>query len=87
MTTILSKNIIPFFIVEYPIIHSEHSQLFSSQHLELNILKTNSKIYQFGGYKSKESVKLVKNVEKEFQKISKLNNNCNFKISLYDLAG
>jgi hypothetical protein len=42
------------------------------------------KIYQYCNPRNKDTIKLLKNVEKEFQKLGKLNNQCALKLSLYD---
>ena len=46
--------------------------------------KQGNKLYQFANPKNKDMVKLVKNIEKEFQKITRVNNNAHLKVSLYD---
>ncbi len=47
-------------------------------------MKIGNRVYQYGNPKGKDTIKLFKNVEKEFQKISKLNNTASLKIQLYD---
>lgn len=50
-------------------------------------MKVGGRVYQYGNPKGKETIKMMKNVEKEFQKISKLNNTASLKIQLYDTQG
>ena len=40
-------------------------------------------MFQFANPKNKDTIKLIRNLDKEFQKITKLKNHCNLKVSLY----
>lgn len=42
------------------------------------------KVYGYANPKNKDTIKLIKNLEKEFQKVTKLKNSLNLKLNLYD---
>jgi hypothetical protein len=47
-------------------------------------VKVGGRLYQYCNPRGKDTVKLLKNLEKEFQRVGKLNNILNAKLSLYD---
>jgi len=60
---------------------------FKRKDYECGYHLNNNKLYQFANPRNKDTIKLIKNIEKEFQKLTKLNNTANFKLSLYDVFG
>ena len=85
----LGKTSTPFIVIEYPNYNQPHKpELFNfkNKDYETNYLQTQNKLVQYANPKNKETIKLIKNSEKEFQKINKLKNICLLKVSLYEPA-
>ena len=82
----LAKSAVPFIVIEHPDASVEGKEFFAFRELEYEsgFHKQGNKLYQWANPKNKDTAKLVKNIEKEFQKISRLNNNAHLKLSLYD---
>ena len=66
-----------------PIQNLNQLQLLNLNNFEQGHLVHNDKLYHYANPKSKETIKFVKNIEKEFQKLTKLNNNCAIKLHIY----
>ena len=82
----LSKTSLPFIVVEYPSLELENIQVFNfkGKDYEFGYHSHHGKLYQFANPRNKDTIKLIKNTEKEMQKITKLKNSCSFKLSLYE---
>jgi UV DNA damage repair endonuclease len=83
--TLLGKTVMPFLVIEYAQTNLDNIEIFNfkGKDCESGFARANNKLYQFANPKNKDTIKFIKNVEKEFQKVTKLNNNANLKLSLY----
>ena len=84
--TVLAKTSMPFIVVDYPEVSLDGVSLFAFKEMDYDsgFHKHNNKLYQFANPKNKDTGKLIKNIEKEFQKLTRLNSNAHLKLSLYD---
>jgi hypothetical protein len=82
----LSKTSAPFVVIEYPSLQLEGIEIFTfkAHDYDCSYASHNGKLWQYANPRNKDTIKLLKNSEKEFQKLTKLNNNAHLKLSLYE---
>ena len=80
----LNKTSTPFIVIEYPQPEVPEGFDFRPQDYDCGVHRAGGKAYHYANPRSKETIKLLKNVEKEFQKLARFDNSASFRLSLYD---
>ena len=83
LCSILAKATTPFIVIEYPNQNQENIQLLNLANFQQGQHVYHGRLFQYANPRNKETIKFIKNMEKEFTKITKLNNQCYAKFYLY----